>query len=114
MEREHEEAMRTDFTTYSELGQQMSRPSVTDREIQYLDLERQFVAERWEAGPHAEHWNYLEEAYRDFDERPDTMRRFCDNLDHNDGFGLTDVQRRSLEQARTLTEASRHRPERTR
>ncbi|WP_040698934.1 hypothetical protein [Nocardia vinacea] len=109
MEREHEEAMRADFTTYVELGRQMYRPSTSEAEIQLLDMQQQVVADRWESGPHAEHWNYLEDAREDWRRAPDTMRRFLDNVDHNGGYGLTEIQRRSQEQARDLTTQDRPR-----
>ncbi|MFD0362731.1 hypothetical protein ACFQZZ_14905 [Nocardia sp. GCM10030253] len=110
MEKEHEEAMRTDYTTYVELGRQMYQPSTSDAEIQLIDLQQQILADRWEAGPHAEHWNYLDDAHEDWRRAPDTMRRFMDNIDHNDGYGVSEVERRSQQQARTLTDHDRPRP----
>src|SRR5262245_36006376 len=43
MQREHEEAMRADFTTYVELGRQMDRSSTSEAEIQVLDMQQQVV-----------------------------------------------------------------------
>ncbi|MBF6296820.1 hypothetical protein IU459_04580 [Nocardia amamiensis] len=102
MEREHEEAMRADFTTYAELERQMFRPSVTEYEIQLIDVRQHELAGRWESGPHAEHWRYLSDAYEDWRQAPDTMFRILDNIDHNGGEGVTDLQHRSLRQAGQL------------
>ncbi|MGK8559557.1 hypothetical protein [Nocardia gipuzkoensis] len=102
MEREHEEAMRADFTTYAELERQMFRPSVTEYEIELIDMRQHELAGRWESGPHAEHWRYLNDAYEDWRRSPDTMLRLVDNLAHNGGEGATEVERRSLLQAGQL------------
>ncbi|MBF6272287.1 MULTISPECIES: hypothetical protein [Nocardia] len=116
MQREHEEAMRADFATYTDLERKMARPRVTSYEIQLCDMKRHALAERWETGPHADHWAFLEDAYHDWRRNPETMERFRADIAHNlelDGHvGLSDVQLRSLEQARTLTQQQVQRAER--
>ncbi|MEU7633855.1 hypothetical protein AB0C34_28405 [Nocardia sp. NPDC049220] len=110
MEREHEEAMRADYTTYTELGRQMLRPSTSAAEIQAIDMQQQIVADRWEFGPRAQHWQYLEDADEDWKRSPKVMARMLDNIDHSGGAGVSDVQRRSPEQARQLTGNDRPQP----
>lgn len=113
MEHEHEEAMRADFATYAELGQQMQRPSVTEYEIQLIDMRQHELAGRWESGPHAEHWTYLDDAHDDWTRCPATMTRFLDGVgyDRAAGYfvGVTEVEYRSQLQARDLTAAERDR-----
>ncbi|MGY1946164.1 hypothetical protein [Nocardia asiatica] len=102
MEREHEEAMRTEFAEYTKLTEQMYRPDATDTDIDRITQQRSEIGQRWGEGPHAEHWSYLSDAYEDWRQAPDTMLRFLDNIDHNGGEGVTDVQHRSLRQAGQL------------
>ncbi|MEV0294224.1 hypothetical protein [Nocardia sp. NPDC050710] len=110
MEREHEEAMRADFAEQVDLERKAYRPGVTDADIDAIFGQRDEIEKRWDRGPHAEHWGYLSDAYDDWSRSPETMRRFQENVDYNGGYGLTDVQRRSQEQARTLTRNDRPRP----
>ncbi|WP_406272524.1 hypothetical protein OH799_32930 [Nocardia sp. NBC_00881] len=111
MEREHEEAMRADYSTYAELGRQMFRPSTSEAEIQLIDMQQQVLADRWESGPHAQHWQYLDDAHEDWKRSPKVMVRMLADIDHNGGAGVSGVQRRSLEQARQLTGNDRPRPQ---
>ncbi|QIS13644.1 hypothetical protein [Nocardia arthritidis] len=110
MEREHEEAMRADYEQYHQLGRAMYADGVTDTDIDRLDQQRGEVARRWEAGPHAEHWAYLSDAADDWQRAPKVMGRMLDNIDHNDGYGVTEVEYRSQQQARQLTGNDRSRP----
>lgn len=113
MEREHEEAMRTDYTTYAELGRQMHRPSTNEAEIQLIDLQQQIVADRWETGPHANHWGYLDGAHEGWRADPELMQRRLHGMEYAEGNGyepgLTDVELRSQEQARDLAAQARPR-----
>ncbi|MGK8487101.1 hypothetical protein [Nocardia asiatica] len=102
MEREHEQAMRVEFARYTQLGEDMYRPGTTDAEFDRMVEQRRETDQRWGEGPHAEHWSYLTDAYEDWRQAPDTMFRFLDNIDHNGGFGVTDLQNRSLRQAGQL------------
>ncbi|WP_406237520.1 hypothetical protein [Nocardia sp. NBC_01009] len=110
MQREHEEAMRLDFQQHYQLGRDMYGPGVTEADIERLDVDRVDIEKRWRSGPHAEHWNYLEDAQSDWQRAPKTMSRFMEDVDHNGGHGLTEIQRRSQEQARELTGNDRTRP----
>ncbi|WP_329405978.1 hypothetical protein OG563_30510 [Nocardia vinacea] len=103
MEREHEEAMRGDYQQHYQLGRDMLRDGVTDADIDQLDASRVEIEKRWQSGPHAEHWNYLADAQHDWEHSPGTMSRFMENVDHNGGFGLSEIEQRSQEQARELT-----------
>ncbi|MET9025626.1 hypothetical protein ABZW96_08365 [Nocardia sp. NPDC004168] len=102
MEREHEEAMRAEFARFTQLGEDMYRPGTTDAECDRMVEQRRETDQRWSEGPHAEHWSYLSDAYEDWRQAPDTMFRFLDNIDHNGGEGVTDLQNRSLRQAGQL------------
>ncbi|MGQ4620013.1 hypothetical protein [Nocardia sp. R7R-8] len=101
MEREHEEAMRAEFARYTQLGD-MYRPGTTDAGLGRIVAQRRETDQRWGEGPHAEHWNYLSDVYADWRQAPDTMFRLLDNIDHNGGDGVTDLQHRSLRQAGQL------------
>ncbi|BCK57396.1 hypothetical protein [Nocardia wallacei] len=113
MEREHEEAMRREFAERVELNHSAYRSGVTEQQMDALyDHSRQYN-QRWLNGPHAEHWQFLDDAYHDWRDRPDTMRRLTENLRHGratgDNGGFTDVQYRSVEQAGRLVETERTR-----
>ncbi|WP_435590787.1 hypothetical protein [Nocardia sp. bgisy118] len=104
MQREHEEAMRADYTEHDALGRQMFADGVTDADIDRIDTQRVEIEKRWHSGPHAEHWAYLSDAHEDWRQAPKTMQRMLADADHNGpGYGLTDIERRSQEQARALT-----------
>ncbi|QLY33969.1 hypothetical protein H0264_18590 [Nocardia huaxiensis] len=114
MEREHEEAMRADFRERTALQLSGYQPGVTEDQIDQIYGKVRQIDDRWTAGPHASRWQYLSDAYDDFSDRPETMDRFLDNIEFNraqgwDG-GLDEVQRRSLYQAKELTEPQRVRP----
>ncbi|MFJ9368783.1 hypothetical protein ACIRRA_30755 [Nocardia sp. NPDC101769] len=114
MEAEHEEAMRSDFREQASLQARTYQAGVTETEIGESFSKVREIHSRWNSGPHADQWQYLSDAYEDFRDRPDTMDRFLDNVEFNhaqgwDG-GLDEVQRRSLHQAKELTEPQRVRP----
>ncbi|WP_216916364.1 hypothetical protein [Nocardia noduli] len=114
MHAEHEDHMRAEFETFYRLGRDMFEVG-SEAEIDRIDSQRGEIARRWEDGPHAEHWAYLEDAEHDWQRTPDTMTRFMDNVafnrEHQTGLAeLTDVQLRSQEQARHLTGNDRPRP----
>ncbi|MGW5572634.1 hypothetical protein ACWEVD_15630 [Nocardia thailandica] len=108
MQREHEEAMRTDFDQYVDLSDQMDHGltrydnPITEEQITAIGDQQEAVQDRWRNGPHAQHWNYLEDAHHDWRQAPDTMRRMHEDIAHNGGFGLTDIETRSQVQAAAL------------
>ncbi|WP_458686410.1 hypothetical protein [Nocardia tengchongensis] len=113
MESEHEEAMRSDFRERTALQLSGYQAGVTEEQIDQIYGTVGQIDDRWKAGPHAAQWQFLTDAYADWNDRPNTMARFIDNIEHNlaqgwDG-GLDEVQRRSLHQARELTEPQRPR-----
>lgn len=114
MESEHEEAMRSDFREQAALHVRVYQAGVTVDEIDECFSKAREIHGRWSAGPHAEQWRWLFDAYEDFRSRPDTMDRFLDDVEFNHAHGcdrgLDDVQRRSLYQAKALTEPHRVRP----
>ncbi|WP_330183839.1 hypothetical protein OHB26_09540 [Nocardia sp. NBC_01503] len=104
--------MRTEFQDRAALGWQGWKPDVTETELDQIHTKTEEYDRRWLAGPHAEHWQYLSDAYQDCRERPDTMRRFLENIEHNrrvHGYdlGVTEVQRQSLIQAQNLANEER-------
>jgi len=115
MQREHEEAMRADFDRYVDLSDQKTygliqrEDPITAEQLDAIATEREIIADRWREGPHAEHWGYLDDAHHDWREAPDTMRRMREDIAHNGGFGVTEIQTRSLDQAATLVARSNER-----
>ncbi|MVU79481.1 hypothetical protein GPX89_19810 [Nocardia sp. ET3-3] len=106
MHREHEELMRREFFEQAQLARTQAQ---TRSEFQYerLALTRANYDDRWLAGPHAQEWAFLSASYEDWQRDPKSMTVLMNNLDHIHAhhgkvFGLTDVRRRSLEQARDL------------
>ncbi|MFE3986548.1 hypothetical protein ACFXPR_18880 [Nocardia tengchongensis] len=112
MQSEHEEAMRSDFREQAALQQRTYQSDVTESEIGECFSKAREIHGRWNDGPHADQWRYLSDAYADWRDAPDTMVRFIDNVEFNraKGFGIDEVQYRSLLQARELTEPHRVRP----
>ncbi|MFC8385840.1 hypothetical protein [Nocardia sp. NPDC057272] len=108
MQREHEEAMRADFDRHADLSDQMETgvthpdSTMTDEQILAIDAQQQELEQRWAGGPHAEHWQYLSDAHDDWRQAPDTMRRMHENIAHNDGCFVTDIESRSQDQAASL------------
>lgn len=114
MQREHEETMRADFDRYADLADQidkaMNAPGPFDAEqFDAINGQQEALRKQWQSGPHSEQWEYLSDARDDWRSTPDTMSRFYDNVAHNDGGGLDEVQLRSLSQAAELTARSNER-----
>ncbi|MFD6357266.1 hypothetical protein ACFXO9_27170 [Nocardia tengchongensis] len=111
MHSEHEEAMRFDFHDRVTLSWAAMWPGVTDVEAAEIDRRVSEYDQRWTQGPHAQEWEFLHAAYADWREQPDKMRKFTDDLDVHPGVwaagGLTDLQRRSLDQARNIAHEER-------
>ncbi|MFE3222924.1 hypothetical protein [Nocardia sp. NPDC059228] len=106
--------MRSDFREQASLQARTYQAGVTENEVGESFSKVREIHGRWSSGPYAEQWRYLADAYTDFRDRPDAMDRFLDNVEHNLaqgwGGGLDEVQRRSLYQAKELTEPQRVRP----
>ena len=108
MQREHEEAMRAEFSERIELENKRFDPSTTDADLDRIWDRTSEINQRWAGGPHAEHWEFLNDAHHDWKRSPETMERFRADIAHNQEIsghvGLSDIQLRSLEQARDLTQ----------
>lgn len=113
MQREHEEAMRADFTARIELGNQRLAPGVTEADFDRIEARTGEIDRRWETGPYAEQWEFLNDAHHDWSHSPAVMERMRADIAHNQqaggGVGFSEVQLRSLEQARILTQPQRTR-----
>ncbi|MFE3195021.1 hypothetical protein ACFXHA_38865 [Nocardia sp. NPDC059240] len=114
MHREHEELMRREFFEQAQLGRTQAQTR-SDYQYERLAVARAEYDDRWLAGPHADQWAFLSASYDDWQRAPKTMAKFMDNLDRiraHPGFDftVTDVQRRSLEQARDLVTIDHTRP----
>ncbi|MFB8001548.1 hypothetical protein [Nocardia sp. NPDC056000] len=111
MESEHEEAMRAEFTARTKLMDSIYAPGVTEDRCNQICDDVDVVDERWTQGPHSAQWQYLSDCHTDWRDRPETMQRFLDNVEHNRArgwdAGLDEVQRRSQYQARELTAPQR-------
>lgn len=119
MQREHEEMMRDDFSRYVDLADQIrqgiTRPDnpITTDQLDAIDAEQDALRDRWRGGPHAEHWNYLSDAHDDWKRAPETMARMREDIAHNGGAGVTEIEERSQAQAAALVARSAERqPER--
>ncbi|MFD0000160.1 hypothetical protein [Nocardia sp. NPDC127526] len=104
---EHEEAMRAEFFAQAQLARNAYRSDITDAELDRIYRDTAEYDERWFGGPYAEHWAFLSASYDDWQQRPKDMRRFVADVErrrelYGREFGLTDVQYRSLHQARDL------------
>lgn len=106
MYREHEEMMRREFFEQTRLSRNAFRSDITEAELNRIYTRQADYDQRWYAGPHVDEWAFLQSAYDDWQQRPKQMARFVSDVEHNHqlyrDFGLTDVQRRSLFQARDL------------
>ncbi|MGW4125871.1 hypothetical protein [Nocardia sp. NPDC004711] len=111
MHSEHEEAMRFDFQDRVALSWKALQPGVTDAQISEIECRMSEYDQRWQAGPHAMEWDFLHAAYTDWRDQPQLMAKFAEDLRVNPtvyaDYGLTDVQRRSLDQARTIAHEQR-------
>ncbi|MFF0495758.1 hypothetical protein ACFYU5_05085 [Nocardia aobensis] len=108
MQREHEEAMRAEFAERVSLENKRLDPATTDAELDRIWERTSDINERWAAGPHAEQWEFLNDAYYDWQRSPQVMERVRADLAHNqaqgDPGGFDEVQMRSIEQTRQLTQ----------
>ncbi|WP_157574606.1 hypothetical protein [Nocardia jejuensis] len=110
MEREHEELMRSDFREQTTLTRSVYDEGVTDAQAQQISAKTEQIDQRWSDGPHSQQWQFLSDAYADWRDRPETMARHLDTVEHNRAQGwdtLDEVQYRSLMQARELTAPDR-------
>lgn len=117
MHPEHEQMMRQEFFEQAQRARDAYRSDVTSTELDRIDLDVAAYDERWLGGPHADQWAFLAAAYDDWRRQPKQMQRFVGDIDANRSkygkdFGLTDVQYRSMMQARELTshQTTRHQP----
>lgn len=112
MNHEREQAMRADYTTVAAMRRRAWESSPSAETDRLAEGVRQ-ISHRWLAGPDAAQWRYLDDAFFDWRGRPDTMARRLWNIDHDRALGydgeVTDVEHRSLLQARDLTEVDRTR-----
>ncbi|WP_458686409.1 hypothetical protein [Nocardia tengchongensis] len=111
MHSEHEEAMRWEFRDCIAMSWKALRPGVTGTEAEEIACGIAEYDQRWQSGPHAREWNFLCAAYSDWREQPENMRKLAEDLRINptvyaDG-GMTEVQRRSLDQARNIAHEER-------
>lgn len=101
MNPEHEEAMRRDFARFAELSAAADRARAGVERPRILRA-RNAIGQRWEDGPHADQWRYLEMAHWQWANNPAALARSLDRLDRGEPAwferGLTDVQHRSLAQ----------------
>lgn len=108
MQREHEEAMRADYDRHADLSDQretgLSHPdsTMTEEQLDAIGSQQRELNQRWANGPHAEHWQYLSDAHDDWQQAPKTMRRMRENIAHNGGDFVTDIESRSQDQAAGL------------
>ncbi|WP_280359241.1 hypothetical protein [Nocardia otitidiscaviarum] len=111
MHPEHEEAMRWDFNDRVAMSWKALWPGVTRADADEIDRRVSEYDQRWQAGPHAHEWAFLHAAYIDWRDRPDQMRHFVADITANPTIyrdhGLTDVQRRSLDQAHNIASEER-------
>ncbi|QLY33968.1 hypothetical protein H0264_18585 [Nocardia huaxiensis] len=108
---EHEEAMRADFHDRFAETLKTLLPNISDAQRAQCAARIAEYEQRWHAGPYAQEWEFLHAAYADFRDHPQEMARFAADLDANrelwKGNGLTDVMRRSVDQARTIAAEER-------
>ncbi|MFE3958598.1 hypothetical protein ACFXPS_31045 [Nocardia sp. NPDC059091] len=111
MYREHEEAMRSEFYERVGIGLTALAPGITDGQADEIYRRVGEFDRRWLSGPHAQEWAFLDAAYTDWRDQPQLMAKFVEDLRVNPtvyvDYGLTDVQRRSLDQARTIAHEHR-------
>ncbi|MEU7141708.1 hypothetical protein ABZ942_19815 [Nocardia sp. NPDC046473] len=100
MEREHEEAMRTEFVAADRLNAKAFRDHYagrcTETEFQQQIEQGAEIDDRWVTGPYREQWIFLRNACDGWHLNPERMQRELA------ADGLDDVQRRSLEQAQEI------------
>ncbi|WP_067704481.1 hypothetical protein [Nocardia jejuensis] len=103
MHKEHEEAMRSDFS--DRFGESLKAlwPGLSTIEVTEIDRRVSEYDHRWTEGPYAMEWEFLHACYRDWRDRPVEMRVFAEDVRAYPGVytanGLTEVARRSIDQA---------------
>lgn len=103
MQREHEEAMRADFARVADLKAEVSSGLIDPSEQAYQQrFETRRLAESWQQGPHAEHWNFLDDVHEMWTRQPVEAARLAHFAERDSWRGITDIQRRSHVQAAQL------------
>ncbi len=97
MQREHEEAMRSDFAKYTRLAQ-----NTDPAEIASAATEQRAIVQRWTGGPHRRHWRDLVEYDHSYQVWPHDMLRERDMHRHKKPTYPDNIEERSLEQATEL------------
>ncbi|MEV0765167.1 hypothetical protein [Nocardia sp. NPDC050435] len=101
----NEATMRLDFWKVTRLRTEsrQAHPQWSAELTEQADL----IESAWRASDHAEHWNYLNAAYVEWREFPDTMGSLFEHLHTARAecgvYPLSETQWRSQEQARDLT-----------
>ncbi|MGX1805172.1 hypothetical protein ACWIGI_05610 [Nocardia sp. NPDC055321] len=108
---EHEEAMRADFS--DRFGESLKAlwPGLSPSEVSEIDRRVGEYDQRWTDGPYEAEWKFLHACYQDWRDRPREMRIFADDVRANPGVyianGLTEVARRSIDQAENAASEER-------
>ncbi|MFJ9368782.1 hypothetical protein ACIRRA_30750 [Nocardia sp. NPDC101769] len=111
MHSEHEEAMRADFHDRQSQALKMAQPEVSDDQRYEIADHISEFDQRWASGPYADEWAFLRAAHADWHAYPEQMGRFARDLEASrdvwEDYGLTDVNRRSVTQARHIAHEER-------
>lgn len=104
--------MRSDFHDRTTLAWQADRPDISNDEQHHLHAQIAGYDQRWTAGPHATEWQYLTDALRDWQDRPDDMDSYLAVLDYQRrAFGqpdrVSETQWQSLVQAHNIAHEDR-------
>ncbi|MBV7702351.1 hypothetical protein NOVA_06170 [Nocardia nova] len=107
IENPEEVLMRADFDRAKDLHTQALNAREYD-EYMRLSAEADRIGDRWAErdDEFGAEWQYLCDSYEDWNSAPETMTRFHERVtaDEAEGFyGMSDMQRRSQQQARELT-----------
>lgn len=100
--------MRADFDRMLDLHNQAWNADANGEQWRRLSDESHHIHERWAARDDelGAEWQYLNDAHEDWTRSPETMTRFHDRIaadEAEDVYVLTDMQRRSQQQARQIT-----------
>ncbi|MFB7722306.1 hypothetical protein [Nocardia sp. NPDC056100] len=111
MHSEHEEAMRADFHDCITLSWKAVRPDTTSTESDEIYRAVGEYDDRWSHGPYGREWDFLCAVYKDWRDLPQDMGKFADdvraNPDKYTEFGISAVQRRSIDQAENIVREER-------
>ncbi|QVI22906.1 hypothetical protein KHQ06_08060 [Nocardia tengchongensis] len=112
MHREHEALMRSEFHDRTILQWQADRPGISSGEQRRLHRHITQYDQRWAAGPHATDWQFLTDALREWQDRPDEMDVYLAGLDYQRrAFGrldqVSETQWQSLVQAHNIAHEDR-------